>query len=80
MRPYDLLVRWAAMSSCAVVGVEGRSAPALHDLRVDLNGSKRQHSVSVGFSELCEGDSPDELIGRADRDCWPAGLTGPRQD
>ena len=38
------------------------------DLHTDLNGFGSGQSVSVGFSELRDGDTADDFIGRADRD------------
>jgi diguanylate cyclase (GGDEF)-like protein len=70
MRTYDLLVRlggdeflWALPN---VTPAEARRR--LGDLHADLQKHSRGSSVSVGLSELRDGDSSDELIERADSD------------
>jgi diguanylate cyclase (GGDEF)-like protein len=67
MRPYNLLVRVGGDEFlCALSVSKDEARRRFEDLRVDLEGWGQ--SVSVGFSELHEGDSADELLGRADKD------------
>jgi diguanylate cyclase (GGDEF)-like protein len=69
MRPYDLLIRLGGDEFLCVLPLsDGEARLRFDDLHTDLNGSGRGHSVSVGFSELRDGDTADDFIARADRD------------
>jgi diguanylate cyclase (GGDEF)-like protein len=68
MRPYDLLVRMGGDEFLCVLPVTTAEANQRFDaLRADLNGSAGR-SISVGFGELRDGDSPEDFIRRADED------------
>ena len=69
MRSYDLLVRLGGDEFlCVLPNVTLAEARARFDrLRAELKDSAGS-SVSVGFSELRDSDSPDEFIRRADTD------------
>jgi GGDEF domain-containing protein len=66
MRPYDLLVRLGGDEFlCALSNVTVVEARARFDrLRSELAGSGS--AVSIGYAELRDGDSADDLVGRAD--------------
>jgi diguanylate cyclase (GGDEF)-like protein len=76
MRPYDLLVRLGSDEFvCAVPNI---TLDKLRERFDQLDAELRDSggcSVSVGFSELREGDSSGELIKRADSDVL-AGRSG----
>ena len=67
MRPYDLFVRLGgdeflcALPNVTLVEVRERFADLLAELKDSRDGS-----VSIGYSELRDGDSADELVRRAD--------------
>jgi GGDEF domain-containing protein len=67
MRPYDLLVRLGgdeflcALPNVTAVEARRRFAGLADELR-DSTGT----SVSIGYSELRDGDSADDLVHRAD--------------
>jgi PleD family two-component response regulator len=69
MRSYDLLVRLGGHEFlCVLPKITLAEARARFDrLRAELKNSAGA-SVSVGFSELRDGDSPGEFIRRADTD------------
>ncbi len=66
MRTYDLLIRLGGDEFlCVLPNVTLAEARARFGrLRSDLAGSTS--SVSIGYAELCDGDSPDDLVNRAD--------------
>ncbi len=69
MRPYDLLVRLGGDEFlCALPLPADEARRRFAGLHVDLNGSERRQSVSVGLSEMRSEDSAEELIARADQD------------
>lgn len=69
MRPYDLLVRLGGDEFlCALPNVTPAEArQRFGGLRSELKDSV-DGSVSVGFSELDDGDSPEAFVARADSD------------
>jgi diguanylate cyclase (GGDEF)-like protein len=69
-RSYDLLVRLGGDEFlCALPDVTLEVARArFDDLAAELHEGPANSSVSAGFSELRDGDSPRDLIDRADRD------------
>jgi len=69
MRPYDLLVRLGGDEFlCALPLSVDEARRRFAGMSVDLNGSTRRQSVSVGLSEMRDEDSAEELIARADHD------------
>jgi diguanylate cyclase (GGDEF)-like protein len=69
MRPYDLFVRLGGDEFlCALPVSTFEARRRFADLRKDLDRKDIKPSVSVGFSELRDGDSPEELVRRADED------------
>jgi diguanylate cyclase (GGDEF)-like protein len=70
MRSYDLLVRLGGDEFlCALPDITLEEARARFDhLTVELHEGPTDSSVSAGFSELRDGDSPRDLIDRADSD------------
>jgi diguanylate cyclase (GGDEF)-like protein len=74
MRSYDLVIRLGGDEFlCALPGVtliEARRR--LDDLRSELRDGPAIRSMSFGLSELGDGDSPQELIDRADRELLAA--------
>jgi diguanylate cyclase len=68
MRPYDLLVRLGGdeflcvLPSLTLVAVQERFADLYAELKEAVGTS-----VSIGYSELREGDSAGEFVSRADK-------------
>jgi two-component system, cell cycle response regulator len=69
MRTYDLVVRLGGDEFlCALPDISLDEAHArLEDLRAELQVS-RDSSISVGFAALRQGESPQDLVDRADHD------------
>ncbi len=69
MRSYDLLIRLGGDEFlCALPRVgAGEARRRFDELGEDLRAS-RGTTVSVGYTEMREDDSPDELLRRADDD------------
>jgi diguanylate cyclase (GGDEF)-like protein len=78
MRSYDLLMRLGGDEFlCALPGVtliEARRR--LDSLRSELRDGPAIRSMSFGLSELRDGESPQELIDRADRELLAARISG----
>jgi PleD family two-component response regulator len=70
MRSYDLVVRLGGDEFlCALPGVTLIEAGRrFDDLGSELHDGPAVRSVSFGLSELRDGESPQELIDRADSD------------
>jgi diguanylate cyclase (GGDEF)-like protein len=70
VRRYDLVVRLGGDEFlCALPGITGAEARSrLVDLDAELRAADPPGSVSFGLAELREGENPQSLIDRADRD------------
>jgi diguanylate cyclase (GGDEF)-like protein len=82
MRSYDLVVRLGGDEFlCVLPDVTIENARARLDaVNCDLEEAPVQSSISVGYGELEEGDTSDDLMNRADRDLLRArpNRRGPR--
>ncbi len=69
MRSYDLLIRMGGDEFLCVLPKIGpdEARARFGDLSEELNGSAGT-SVSIGFGELLDDDTPELLVGRADDD------------
>jgi PleD family two-component response regulator len=70
MRTYDLIVRFGGDEFvCALPTVTpGDARRRLDELRSELSEHQALSTISFGLSELRDGESPTDLIERADRD------------
>jgi len=70
LRSYDLVMRYGGDEFvCALPNADvGRVRQRFFDVSSTLASSPGGGSISVGFAELDESDSPEDLIHRADAD------------
>lgn len=66
MRSYDLLVRLGGDEFLGVLPNVGLVSARERFGRVKTELARSGHAISIGYAELREGDSADDLVGRAD--------------
>ncbi len=79
IRPTDLLSRWGGDEFAVLMECGAEDAHVVAN-RIRLSASEelsdRTVTVSAGIAEYCEGESPDDLIRRADQALYAAKNTG----